>query len=50
MALKVSVDLSIERIGVRVATVVVKLMKRKLATSGISNVGCAIPGLLAILH
>ena len=42
-------DLAIECLGVRVATIV-KMMKRNIATSGISNFGCAIPGLLAMLH
>ena len=45
-----NVDLAIEYLGVCVATIVVKMMKRKFATSGISNFGCAIPGLLAMLH
>ena len=38
------VDLAIEWLGGRVATIVVKMMKRKFATSGIFNFGCAIPG------
>ena len=54
MALKefvaTNVDPAIERLGVRVATIVVKMMKRKFATSGTSNLGCAIPSLLAMLH
>ena len=32
-----NVDLAIECLGVRVATIVVKMMKRKFATSEISN-------------
>ena len=50
ITLSTHVDLAIKRPGDRVATVVVKLMKRKFATSGISNFGCATPGLLAMLH
>ena len=42
-------DLAIECLGVRVATIV-KMMKRNIASSGISNLGGAIPGLLAMLH
>ena len=48
--LSTNVDLATERLGVRVATTVVTMMKRKSATGGISNFGCAIPGLLAMLH
>ena len=43
ITLSTNVDLAIKRLGVRVASTVVKMMKRKFATSGISNVGCAIP-------
>ena len=50
MTLSTNVDLATERLGVHVATIVGKMMKRKFATSGISNFGCAIPGLLAMLH
>ena len=42
--------LPFEGLGVRVATIVVKMMKRKFATNEFPNVGCAIPGLLAMLH
>ena len=44
------IDLAIECLGVRVATIVVKMMKRKFAKSRFSNFGCAIPGLLAMHH
>ena len=50
VTLSTNVDLDIERVGVRVATIVVKFMKRKFATSGISSFACAIPSLLAMLH
>ena len=50
ITLSTNVDLATVRLGVRVASTVVKMMKRKFATSGISNVGCAIPSLLAMLH
>ena len=50
ITLSTNVDLAIECLGVRVATIVVKMMKRKFATSGISNLGCAIPSLRAMLH
>ena len=50
ITLSTNVDLAIKCLGVRVATFVVKMMKKKFATSGISTVGCAIPGLLAMLH
>ena len=50
ITLSTNCDLAIECLGVRVATVVVKMMKRKFATSEFSNFGCAIPGLLAMLH
>ena len=50
ITLSTNVDLEIECLGVRVTTIVVKMMKRKFATSGISNFGCAIPDLLAMLH
>ena len=43
-------DLAIECLGVCVATIVVKMMKRKFATSEFSSFGCAIPGLLSMLH
>ena len=42
-------DLAIECLAVRVATSVVKMMK-KFATSRFSNFGSAIPRLLAMLH
>ena len=45
-----NLDLAIECLGVRVATIVVKMMKRTFATSEFSNFGCAIPRLLAMLH
>ena len=41
---------AIESLGVRVATIVVKMMKREVATSSFYNFGSAIPGLLAMLH
>ena len=41
---------AIESLGVDVATNVVRMMKRKFATSRFSNLGSAIPGLLAKLH
>ena len=50
ITLSTSLDLAIECLGVRVATIVVKMMKRKFATSEFSTFGCAIPGLLAMLH
>ena len=50
ITLSTNFDLAIECLGVRVATIVVKMMKRKFATSEFSNFGCAIPGLLAMFH
>ena len=50
VTLSTTVDLAIECLGVRVATIVVKMMKMKFATSGIANFGCAIPDLLAMRH
>ena len=50
ITLSTNVDLEIECLGVRVTTIFMRMMKRKFATSGISNFGCAIPGLLAMLH
>ena len=50
ITLSTNFDLAIECLGVRVPTIVVKMMKRKVATSGFSYVGCVIPGLLAMLH
>ena len=41
LTLSTNVDLAIECLGVRVATIVVKMTKRKFATSGISNFGSA---------
>ena len=48
--LSVLVFRAIERLDVRVANIVVRMMKRKVATSRFSNLGSAIPGLLAMLH
>ena len=39
-----------ERLGVPVATIVVRMMKRKVATSRFSNFGSATQVLLAMLH
>ena len=50
VAITLSADLAVGYLGDRVATIVVKMMKRKLATSEFSNFGCAIPVLLAMLH
>ena len=58
ITLSTNCDLAIECLGVRafesldvhVATIVVKIMKRKVATSRFSNIVSAIPGLLAMLH
>ena len=41
---------AIESLDVRVATIVVKMMKRKVATNRLCNLGSAIAGLLAMLH
>ena len=41
---------AIECLGLRVATIVLKMMNRKFATSRFSNLGCAIPSLLAMFH
>ena len=41
---------AIESLGVRVVTNVVRMMKRKVATSRFFNFGSAIPVLLAMLH
>ena len=41
---------AIEILDVRVATIVVRMMKRKVATSRFSHVDSAIPVLLAMLH
>ena len=40
---------AIKSLDVRVATIVVRMMKKKVATSRFSNFGSAIPGLLAML-
>ena len=50
ITLSITFDLAIECFGIRVATIVVKMMMRKFATSEFSNFGCAIPGLLATLQ
>ena len=50
ITLSTNVDLAIDCLGVRVATIVVKMMKRKFATSEFSNCGCAIRVVLATLH
>ena len=50
ITLSTNVDLANERLGVRVAVIVLKLMKTKCAMSEISNFDCAIPGLFAMLH
>ena len=50
ITLSTNFDLAIECLGVRGATIVVKMTKRKFATSRFSNLRRAIPGLLAMLH
>ena len=50
ITLSTNVDLAIDCLGVRVATIVVKMMKRKFATSEFSKFGCAIRVVLATLH
>ena len=50
ITLSTNCDLAIESLGVRVATIVLRMMKRKVATRRISNFDSAIPGLLAKLH
>ena len=55
IALSTNCDLAIECLGfraidVRVATIVVKMIKRKVATNRFSNFDSAIPGLPAMLH
>ena len=50
ITISTNVDLAIECLGVRIATIVVKMMKRQFETSEFSNSGCAISGLLATLH
>ena len=45
IALSTNFDLAIECLGAHVDTIVVKMTKRKFATSKFSNLGCVIPGL-----
>ena len=41
---------AIESLDVRVATILVRMMKRKVATCRFSSLGSAFPGLLVMLH
>ena len=50
MTFSTNCDLAIECLDFRVATIVVRMMKIKVATSRFSNFDSAIPGLVAMLH